>query len=276
MFTKRSRYRNLPDVVTTDGQGRATKSRDLRRLPEASGDFLHVVEETDRLDHLAYTYYGQPTKWWRICDANPAFLAPQALLGKEPVVTDRFPLTWEGPMPPWPVLLRALADKVGVEDAGLGTPDQPFPDVQILDGTLLFAIDAGLAADLNAGVLTQEISTALRQALEDGGVALAPEVRTLFVDENNENRWRITDQVSKRIYTFKLESGALNVYDSIAYCTWAVTVTHNEMNVSAKELSDLITKELSDLVVGVDFKVGQPEGIGRVGKRIVIPPNVLG
>ena len=265
MFSKISRYRKLPDVVTTDVQGRSLQSKTLRLLPEVSGDFLHTVEEVDRLDHLAYKYYRQPRKWWRICDANPAFMSPQVLLGKEPQVVARFPIVWEGPMPPWPVLLRALAATVGVEDARMGTSDQPLPDMQILESTLLFAIDVGLAADLNAGVLTQEISTALRQALQDEGVTLVPEVRFSFVDED---QWRITDQVSKQIYTFKLEADALNVYESVARYTWAVTVTYNEMNVTAQEITDLMSS--------LDFSMSSPETIGRVGKSIIIPPNVVG
>lgn len=265
MFSKLSRYRKLLDVVTTDVQGRSLQSKTLRLLPEVSGDFLHTVEEVDRLDHLAYKYYRQPRKWWRICDANPAFMSPQALLGKGPQAAARFPIVWEGPMPPWPILLRALADVVGVEDAGMGTSDQPLPDTQILDGTLLFAIDAGLAADLSAGVLTQEISTALRQALQDEGVTLASEVRFSFVDED---QWRITDQVSKQIYTFKLEAGALNVYESVARYTWAVTVVYNEMNVTAQEIADLMSS--------LNFSVSLPETIGRVGKHIIIPLDSIG
>ena len=93
MFSKISRYRTLPDVVTTDARGRTVSSKALRPLPTVSGTFLHTVEGVDRLEHLAFKYYQQPRNWWRICDANPEFMSPQGLLGKEPVVTARFPLT---------------------------------------------------------------------------------------------------------------------------------------------------------------------------------------
>lgn len=79
MFSRISRYRKLADVVTTDAKGRKLASKSLRLPPEVSGTFLHTVEEVDRLDHLAYKYYKQPRKWWRICDANPEFMSPQAL-----------------------------------------------------------------------------------------------------------------------------------------------------------------------------------------------------
>src|SRR5262245_34738668 len=117
MFSKLSRYRTLPDVVTADAQGRTVSSKTLRLLPAVPGTFLHTVEEVDRLEHLAFKYYQQPRSWWRICDANPGFMAPQALLGKEPIVTVRFPLalaTAEG-LPEWAELLRQLTAIVGVE-----------------------------------------------------------------------------------------------------------------------------------------------------------------
>jgi len=264
-FSKSSRYRKSSVVVTTDARGRSLRSTALRLPPEVSGDFVHTVEEVDRLDHLAFKYYRQPRKWWRICDANAEFASPLALLGQEPLVTACFSLVWKGFNPPWTALLHALADQVGVEDVGMGTSDQPFPDVLIIESDLLFAMDVSLAADLNAGVLTQETSAALRQALQDKGVTLASEVRFSFVDQN---QWRITDQTSKQIHTFKLEEGALNVYESVARHTWAVMVTFNKVNVSVEALADI--------VAAVGFETSQPQHLDRIGKRIVIPPDAAG
>jgi hypothetical protein len=136
MFSRISRYRKLPDEVTTDAQGRCLQAKILRLLPDVPGDFLHTVEEGDRLDHLAYKYYRQPRKWWRMCDANPAFMSPQALLGQESLVTDRFPLTWDdgaGP-PPWAALRGALGRKVGVHHLQIEEGVQLVPEVQTIDG----------------------------------------------------------------------------------------------------------------------------------------------
>jgi hypothetical protein len=116
MFSRISRYRTLPDIVTTDAEGRTLVSKALRPLPQAPGTFRHTVEDADRLDHLAYKYYQQPRKWWRLSDANPEFLSPQDLLGKEPMVTDRFPLEFEGAQPPWAALMQNLTRHVGVEE----------------------------------------------------------------------------------------------------------------------------------------------------------------
>lgn len=196
MFSKISRYRKLPDIVTIDVKGRTLESKSLRLLPDVSGAFLHTVEEVDRLDHLAYKYYKQPKKWWRICDANPEFMSPQALLEKEPVVTTRFLLTVNsnGGQPPWAELLKNLSEKVGVED------------VKVEEDILLDS----------------------EEQIHDGKQVI--------------------------VYVERYQR--------------AVVVTYNRMNVSAQNLADVMTTS--------GFEVNQPENIGRIGKNIIIPPNVVG
>lgn len=137
MFSRASRYYKLPDIVTTDARGRTLVSKTLRLLPPVSGAFRHTLEDTDRLDHLAYKYYRQPRKWWQISDANPEFLSPQALLGKGPVVTERLPLTFPGARPPWSTLVRELAGRVGVEDVHILEETRLVPKTQVLDGQTL-------------------------------------------------------------------------------------------------------------------------------------------
>jgi hypothetical protein len=134
MFSRISRYRTLPDIITTDAEGRTLVSKTLRPLPEAPGTFRHTVEDADRVDHLAYKYYRQPTKWWRLSDANPEFLSPQALLGKEPVVTDRFPVTFDGAQPPWAALVQNLTQRVGVEEVKVVEKVYITPSVQTVKG----------------------------------------------------------------------------------------------------------------------------------------------
>lgn len=127
MFSKLSRYRNLPDVVTADVQGRRLASKSLRSIPAVTGVFVHTLEEGDRLDHLAFKYYGETRDWWRICDANPEVLSPWELVGGEPRKTLRFELAWTGPEPAWPVLLAELRRTPGVESASMGGDAEPFP-----------------------------------------------------------------------------------------------------------------------------------------------------
>jgi hypothetical protein len=194
MFSRISRYRKLPDMVTTDSHGRTLPSKTLRLSPQVSGTFLHTVEEVDRLDHLAYKYYQQPRKWWRIVDANPEFLSPQALLGKEPIVTDRFPLSFDGDgmQPPWSALVRHLTERVGVEDVKVVEETRLVPQAQTVDG------------------------------------------QTVYVEQFERT----------------------------------VVVTYNQMNIG--------TGDLASIMAASGFDVSQPERIGRAGKQIVIPRDVIG
>ena len=196
MFSKISRYRKLSEVVTIDTRGRELESKNLRLLPEVSGKFEHIVEEVDRLDHLAFKYYKQPRNWWRICDANPEFISPQALLGKEPLVKQRFPLNYNGPEtePPWAGLLAQLGVTVGVED------------VQV-----------------------------------EEEMELVPEIQEI----NSEQVTVIVERFHR-----------------------AVVITYNQMNTGIAELSELIAN--------AGFEVSEPLNIGRVGKKIIIPPPVVG
>ena len=134
MFSRISRYYKLPDGVTTDSKGRTLVSKTLRLLPPVSGTFRHTIEDADRLDHLAYKYYQQPQKWWRLSDANPEFLSPQALLGKEPIVTDRFPVTFDGAQPPWAALVGLLTRHVGVEEVDVVEEIHITPRVKTVGG----------------------------------------------------------------------------------------------------------------------------------------------
>ncbi len=196
MFSKISRYRKLADEVAIDARGLELASKSIRLLPEVSGKFQHTVEEVDRLDHLAFKYYKQPRNWWRICDANPEFLSPQALLGKEPLITQRFPLSFRMDVknPPWAGLLTQLRAIVGVEEVQLELGTKFVPKTEDID-----------------------------------------DERVTFITEELQR---------------------------------VVVITYNRMNTGVAELSEL----MSD----AGFEVSEPETTGRVGKKIVIPPAVIG
>lgn len=103
-----SRYRDVPGTTAADGGAAA-----LRPLPAVTGSVRHVVTAGERLDQLATAYYGQPLLWWRICDANPAFLSPLALVGADPEVTTLVPLRPTQP-PPWQRLVADVSALPGV------------------------------------------------------------------------------------------------------------------------------------------------------------------
>lgn len=141
MFSKGSRYQSVPDIAVPDARGRVVAAKGTRPLPVVTGTFTHTVSAGDRLDQLADTYYGQPLLYWHICDANPQFLSPLALVGAEPVVTARFPILGPPTPPPLAVLLQALAGTVGVEEVtvaeDVAPPTRPDGPEQVTQSVLV-------------------------------------------------------------------------------------------------------------------------------------------
>lgn len=79
MFDSKSRYYNLEQVtlqvVASDGTAREIKYA-KRRFIQPPRTLTTLVEHTvnagDRLDNIAGRYIGDPTQFWRLCDANGA------------------------------------------------------------------------------------------------------------------------------------------------------------------------------------------------------------
>lgn len=134
MFSKTSRYWAVPDLTVPDSQGRVLPAKDIRLLPIVTGTFQHLVSQGDRLDQLAYTYYGQPLDWWHISDANPSILSPLALLGDESVTTMRLPVTVASGSPLWADLLRRLGALTGVEQVEIEDKVQYVAEAQQVGG----------------------------------------------------------------------------------------------------------------------------------------------
>jgi hypothetical protein len=134
MFSKSSRYWAVPDITVPDARGRVLPAKDIRLLPTVTGTFQHVLSQGDRLDQLAYAYYGRPLNWWHISDANPGILSPLALVGDEPLTTTRMPVTAAGGTPSWAGLLRGLGALAGVEHVGIQDEIQYVAQTQQADG----------------------------------------------------------------------------------------------------------------------------------------------
>jgi hypothetical protein len=72
MFFKGSRYENVGELGITDGTGRVVRYKKVRFIQETEARLGHVLNQGERLDHLAHLYYRDPERFWRICDANRA------------------------------------------------------------------------------------------------------------------------------------------------------------------------------------------------------------
>jgi hypothetical protein len=266
MFSSISRYRRIPDVVTIDSAGQAVTSKDFRLVPAIDATFRHTVVDVDRLDHLAFKYYEQPRDWWRILDANPEFLSPDALLGSDRFSTTAYEIAWAGPgpVPPWSTLFETVAPLPGVLGVWTGTADAPVPTVTVIAGPLAFSLAAGMVTQLDTSTRTQQPTASLAAGLAANGVVLSADVR---ISKIAPTAWRIVDLADLSIRTFRFDPAAnvVNVDVGAFRHDWVVTVAHNRALVAP---TDVLAA-----VEALGFLAGPPGEIRRIGKPIFIPPR---
>ena len=77
MFDTTSRYFNIATtkISVPDGDGGTREIRYVRRRFIPSAESLttlveHTVTQGERLDNITARYIGDPTQFWRVCDAN--------------------------------------------------------------------------------------------------------------------------------------------------------------------------------------------------------------
>lgn len=70
-----NRYKNIRPIKKKDGR-RVYKSRAYPIIPKSDQDIYIVTQESDRLDTIAYQFYGDSTLWWIIASANNIHDAP--------------------------------------------------------------------------------------------------------------------------------------------------------------------------------------------------------
>jgi hypothetical protein len=76
-FPPNSRYHDIEIVRSVAADGRTTAYLRRRFVPPPENFATlqqHRVIEGERLDHLAAKYLGDPQQFWKICDANGAFV----------------------------------------------------------------------------------------------------------------------------------------------------------------------------------------------------------
>jgi hypothetical protein len=78
MFERNSRYANVEiarhTVTRPDGTREDVAHTRRRFIPPPAGTTLaeHIVVRGDRIDNVTARYLGDPTEYWRLCDANKA------------------------------------------------------------------------------------------------------------------------------------------------------------------------------------------------------------
>jgi hypothetical protein len=73
MFSKTSRYYELPDQTWVSPDGREVTYKSRRFLPrDVRLGGVTSVAQSERLDLVAFRTLRQPDQFWRLCDANSA------------------------------------------------------------------------------------------------------------------------------------------------------------------------------------------------------------
>jgi nucleoid-associated protein YgaU len=70
MIFKGSRYQNTGTYQVKDSAGRPTPALMIRFIPPTPAGYYHTFTADQRLDLIAYKFYGNPEKFWLIADAN--------------------------------------------------------------------------------------------------------------------------------------------------------------------------------------------------------------
>ena len=79
MFFKGSRYEKIGELERTLPDGRRVRYKATRFIPDTRQVAPYVVKDGDRIDRLAFRYFRDPERFWRICDANDALWPPDLL-----------------------------------------------------------------------------------------------------------------------------------------------------------------------------------------------------
>jgi hypothetical protein len=72
-FSPSSRYKNIPLATIEYNSGETIVYVRRRFIPQADRFFIleeHTVTQGERLDNIANQYFGDPERFWQICDAN--------------------------------------------------------------------------------------------------------------------------------------------------------------------------------------------------------------
>lgn len=82
-----SRYSSTRKVKLKDGREVYSTPR-FRKIPKLDSDIYIVTQSSDRLDNLAYQFFGNPALWYIIANANnihdPSFIVEDGTILRIP------------------------------------------------------------------------------------------------------------------------------------------------------------------------------------------------
>ena len=261
MFSKGSRYRNLPESSVLTAQGERLRGKELRAMMPAEGRFQHTVHDGDRLDLLAFKYYGDAARWWQIADANPEFAFPPDMLDRAPVVRERLVLRHQDFFDRFEALRIALQSfgQVRVGESSSFEGDTTPRDPDFIESMVVVIYNPSPATRL-------QIISRINQDLH-------------FVDSfawangnPTSEAFRLDDRLAKSqwqamIASFNSNPGVLDVRSAITDAT--LEIAYHSAKVSRQDIIGIIDAN------GFTIQSGQSAELFRAGSRIVVPPNTI-
>lgn len=266
MIGKRSRYYKLDQASFPDRQGVERQCKALRRTSQIGAQFVHTLEAGDRLDHLAYKYYGQSLHWWRICDANMAFASPLALIDKLPHLTIRFVLTTQH----YPLPIAQLMSALQLVNGVIGVEKENFVEplaTTLADGAPMFSLPSALAAALDQAVTTQQLPVSLQLAMQAQSISLNGSLR---VRAPSTGLWQIDINEGEAIYRFWYVDTltGISVNQAILTTQLSLLVSFNRLSTNEQAIADAMT--------AAGFVIGETQTQVRAGEGVFIPPKYTG
>lgn len=277
MFSKGSRYRNLSESSPVSANGERQRSKEMRVIPATVGRFQHTVREGDRLDLLAFKYYGEATKWWQISDANPQPPFPTDLLDQRPIVRERIVLThpsfedrFSQLLGGLQQLLQELSDAVQLVslkslnemnesqlEALKAGPAIVYAEPDFLQSSLLVKYPPSVAT---RGEIMEQLALCEFHFLgaESWSEGMDTAETFTFDDLSVKTSWQ------EMLRSLVNEAGVLQVHSNVAETT--LEVVYHSTTLSRQTLFNKISSK------GFD-PTKESSVYSRIGMKIIIPPN---
>jgi phage tail protein X len=246
MFARGSRYYNVSESAPVDAAGERLVGKDVRVIPDTPGTFQHAVAGHDRLDLLAYKYYGDSTRWWQIADANPAFPFPPDLLDRGPLVEELLALVdadnaarLQSLLATWNAIGQVKLQSSSLVIADIVVSFAPAARPQILSAIGQYGFRLVRSYTWTAGAATFEAFT--------------------LDDRDLKTRWRAMVQ--------RLDAmpGLAAVLSNLAEAT--LRIAYNGAVVARADIVAAMGRS------GFAISPTESQRVERIGARIVIPPN---
>jgi hypothetical protein len=250
MFANNSRYATVPTSSPVDAKGETLLGTNVRFTPLSVGTFQHTVLQRDRLDLLAVKYYGDPTKWWQVCDANPKFLLPTDLLDRSPIAEEVLILASPSMQSRFDQLLNALTTT---------GETVRFPVMELSESSLVvLQMTPAIRAQTITAITSQGFHFLKSFAWSDG---VTTGELFYFEDIAAKQDWR--DLLQELTST----TGIVSVSSMVEGST--IRVVYNTAVIAREQILAISSRRSFEPVLQAS------QQIVRLGARIVVPPNTV-